>query len=189
MAKRLERGEATNGTAEIVAGDFQIVSSAWNSRRPRSLRRPERTMRKRTTCNITTRCPMALRRRRKEPPEPPIELDALQIRTPERWSFLRRRVASAALGAVAGRSPAAKQHRRGIEHCDPRCLVVLLALVLHSPRDTGRGADSRPDRAAGCRRDGAASRSRRAVARTRGAAGHRRGAGDRGDRAARGFAI
>ena len=123
---------------------------------------PEADLRKATMRSITTRCPTASRRRRKShAAEPPIELDALQIRTPERWSLLAPpRPHPAALGAVAGRSPAAKQRRRGSEHCDPRRAGRALGPRSAPARaNTGRGADPRPDRAAGCRRDGCRGRS------------------------------
>ena len=99
-----------------------------------------------------------------KPPEPPIELDALQIRTPGRWSFLRRRVRIPPRWEQWLADPQRRNNVGvGLSIAIHVALVVLLAFVLQRARaNAGRGTDSRPDRAAGRWGDGSGKQERRA---------------------------
>jgi len=68
-------------------------------------------------------------------PEPPIELDALQIRTPGRWSFLRPRVRIPPRWQQSLVDPQRRNRVGvGLSIAIDAALVALLALVLRSPQ-------------------------------------------------------
>ena len=184
-------GQGRSGTAEIVAGDLQIVSRAGTPAAPgrrtaqsgprgdgrcaasrHVARRPRGAAGKAAGTADRTRC-LA------DPHARAVEFLRRRVRIPPRWEQWL----------------ADPQRRNnvgvGVSIAIHVAIVVLLALVLRAPARTpaaepihARAVQPAAGEAA-ARKAGAC----RAIARTRGAAGHRRGAGDRGAGAARGCAI